>query len=548
MKKLLFSLLTIIVATQVSYAQCSTATASTTLDVNNVKATLDVGGVLWREGGHIYPNLGIPDIEVTSMYSGGIWLGGIDNDGNTRVSASTYQNSFSAGPIVNGSIDAQTCENFNRFWEVNRSDVLSHKADFADNGQIDNTVPNSILGWPGYGNPHSEAINGFPLPDMALAPFWDEDADGIYNPGNGDYPLIKGDQSIWWIYNTSSVGSGTDLNVAVMAFAASSTDEHIDNTTFYNIQVTNASDQNYTDFVMSFWMDFDLGCYTDDYFGSIPEGNLAYVYNEDALDGDVGTSCPAGINTYAEAPPVVVVKMIEGPQNGANTTADLTSIMYYNNAGLSGPPGMTDPSTESEHYNYMTGKWRDGSTMTNEGSGYNSGGSETTFAYNDAPNLEGGWSLCEVNGGAADRRLLMSTMIPEFFSGQQTSMTYAVSHITGIEVPCPSTDEIVATALLLDEACEELTVTSTKSPINTTANINFSPNPLTHSAQLTIADNQLTTNQVSIFSANGQMIKTLNLTATQQVTIDRNDMHAGMYFYKISLSDGTIATGKFIVQ
>jgi hypothetical protein len=43
-------------------------------------------------------------------------------------------------------------------------------------------IPNSIAIWPGV----------FPLGSTTkLAPFFDNDNDGIYNPINGDYPLIK---------------------------------------------------------------------------------------------------------------------------------------------------------------------------------------------------------------------------------------------------------------------------------------------------------------------------------------------------------------------
>ena len=34
-----------------------------------------------------------------------------------------------------------------------------------------------------------------------LAPFVDQKGDGIYDPTEGDYPDIEGDQAIWWVMN-----------------------------------------------------------------------------------------------------------------------------------------------------------------------------------------------------------------------------------------------------------------------------------------------------------------------------------------------------------
>ena len=57
----------------------------------------------------------------------------------------------------------------------------------------------------------------FSLPDQNLGNFWDEDGDGIYNPCNGDFPVIDirdcepsdrkaarellPDEMIFWVYN-----------------------------------------------------------------------------------------------------------------------------------------------------------------------------------------------------------------------------------------------------------------------------------------------------------------------------------------------------------
>ncbi len=102
------------------------------------------------------------------------------------------------------------CNNFNRFWEVHRTDIDNFIAAFnTNNGSIPlAAIPNAILQWPGKNNPH---FNDFQLPaNQSLAPFWDNNEDGNYNPLDGDYPVIEAsspcsiaDQMIWWVFNDS---------------------------------------------------------------------------------------------------------------------------------------------------------------------------------------------------------------------------------------------------------------------------------------------------------------------------------------------------------
>ena len=52
--------------------------------------------------------------------------------------------------------------------------------------------------------------------DKDLAPFVDVDNDGNYNPLNGDYPKIKGNQSIWWVMNDNGNRKGFGGNLETL--------------------------------------------------------------------------------------------------------------------------------------------------------------------------------------------------------------------------------------------------------------------------------------------------------------------------------------------
>lgn len=168
---------------------CVTATAFDFLDINNVKARINNGGDMWwdlaQDAQYIVPKNG----NASSLFAGALWIGGIDASGQLRVAAQIYRqtgNDFFPGPLdANGNISQITCQNFDRIWKASKSTIDS----FIQG--INTTIPFSILEWPGRGN-----LNLSFLPDQDLAPFMDTDCDGIYNPGNGDYPKIPGDQAL----------------------------------------------------------------------------------------------------------------------------------------------------------------------------------------------------------------------------------------------------------------------------------------------------------------------------------------------------------------
>ena len=62
------------------------------------------------------------------------------------------------------------------------------------------------------------------------------------------------------------------------------------------------------------WVDPDLGCYSDDYIGCDVGRSLAYTYNEDALDGSMVWTVPAGTNTYKDRIPMVGTDYFRGPR------------------------------------------------------------------------------------------------------------------------------------------------------------------------------------------------------------------------------------------
>ena len=403
-----------------SLQDCNNSTAITTLDINNVAATLGHSGTIWRES-YIAPSNVPSSLGQSSLFAGGLWLGGVDPGGNLKLAANTYgyasgNSDYFPGPLddTTGQVTFETCLNFDRFWEITQAEIDAYLLDFSEDGVINDLHP-AVFSWPGRGNPLSFSSNGFELPLQDLAPFTDTDGDGIYNPNNGDYPSIFGDKAIWWIFNdagnihSESQADPIHAEIQVMAYAFDSEIEAINNTTFYDFKVTSKALETIDSFFAGIWLDPDLGCYTDDFVGSIPDENLAFIYNADEVDGEVGCSCPQGVNTYCEEIPVFGIKLLRGPQNAQGEELGLSSFIIYDNAAIPDvPPGISDPNNAQEYYNYLTGSWRDGSPITEGGDGYQEAGPATKFIFPGNPADTSEWSMCSAGLADGDRRMLTS--------------------------------------------------------------------------------------------------------------------------------------------
>jgi len=443
---------------------CQPSKAQSDLNINNVRTTILGGGDMWWD-------LNVARYEVPkgsnkhSMFAGALWLGGVDEGNQLKLAAMTYRqggNDYWPGPLStdgNASTNKEICDKYDRHWIVYRDEVETHKAwlDCRDDpncndGELfpgyESQIPQSIAEWPGNG------IDG-DLP-YKLAPFIDRDQDGVYDP-LVDYPaydirneydcrlketdVLYGDQTIWWVYNdrgnvhSESQGSALGFEIRAQAFAFSTNDE-VNNMTFYNYRILNKSTFRLANTYFSTWFDPDLGNATDDIIGSDIARGLGYCYNGDSDD--------EGALGYGLNPPAVGFDFFQGPfadyfdgidndrdgcvdgvrstetglcvpenpATGVNERIIMSGFMYYNNtsSAVSG-----NPSNASQFYNYMRSRWRNGFPLVIEtpsgpgnsanGDGFIPDGSgtptryaypgvsyDTTGAYKpDAPLPNGGW-------------------------------------------------------------------------------------------------------------------------------------------------------------
>lgn len=354
---------------------CAAATAQRDLDVNNVRTTILNGGDMWwnlsnarYEIPKVIPGTG--QVSKHSLFSGALWIGGITN-GNLRIAAQTYRqsgNDFFPGPLTLGTatVSQSICLEYDKIWKVSLTEINRFR-----NGELGNrdNATEDIVNWPSVIN---KPGLGF---DRYLAPFFDNNLDGNYNVDDGDYPsfdqnVIQNipDMMLFWVVNdkgnihSETQGLPIGLEIQTVAFAYSTNDE-VNNMTFYRNTIYNRSNETIDSCVFGQWVDADLGNYIDDYVECDVTRNLGICYNGDDND--------EGILGYGLNPPSVGVNFFEGPRRPDSSEIGLTKFVYYDN---NRNPINGNPDRPEHYWNYLNGRWKNGQIFRYGKDGVTAGG------------------------------------------------------------------------------------------------------------------------------------------------------------------------------
>lgn len=462
---------------------CDNAVEEMDMRINNVRARLLTAGDVWWDGDdgqYVVPNVPPGEDPVSSIFAGAVWLGGFDPAGNLKLAAQTYGRSggnfdFWTGPLTPfpdpddedapppGITEQAICDKWDKFFVVDGTDIEKHIQQFEAAQQAGedydvNLIPESIRGWPARGNEFFFEVHQFELPNTSqgLAGFWDQDGNGLYEPDQGDFPVIEirgctdkpqyPDQMIFWIYNDAgnihaeSEGDPLQMEIQVQAFAYATNDE-INDMTFYRYKLINRAVESIDSTFFAWWVDPDLGCYEDDYIGCDVDRSLAYVYNEDVLDGNPeGTcNCPGGVLTYCDEVPILGYDYFRGPLDENGDEIGMSTFTYYNNGSVGNwPPGTTDPQVAQEYFNYLSGSWRDGNPFTFGDDAYQDG-EPITYAFTDPPDAPApAWSMCTAGLGFGDRRTIQASGPFRLDPGAVNELIVGVVWVPDQSYPCPS--------------------------------------------------------------------------------------------------------------
>lgn len=168
-------------------AECVQATASADLDINNVRAKILNGGDLW------WDLVKFPCYEVpkgsgkNSLFAGTLWIGGLDAGGSLKIACATYRQNGSdywPGPLSSeAQTDTFTCDRYDKLWKINKEDVKTYYNWVTGPRTSPNPVSPSVM----------DIINHWPATGIdghSLAPFWDIDGNGNYDPSIGEVPYM----------------------------------------------------------------------------------------------------------------------------------------------------------------------------------------------------------------------------------------------------------------------------------------------------------------------------------------------------------------------
>jgi hypothetical protein len=371
------------------------------LDTNNVRAAISDNGVFFKDYESIGSAYEIPKNDGNNVsYSTSLWFSALDDTNGIHVAAMKYEegNDFFSGPIADDYNSTFYTDNYaSAIWKVSRAQINYHTANWTSTGY---TPDPAITNWPANGNT-SEGIA------EQLAPFIDNNNNGIYEPLLGEHPFIQGSQCVYVILNddagihTETGGLKLGIEIHLAFYQATSLDD-IDNTTFLSVKTYNRSNNDYHGFRTGIWMDADIGQANNDFTGSDSIRNVAYFYNGENTDSQ-----------YGNYPPAYGFQFLSEPLN---------NFIYHNVFG--GPTG--DPNNATDYFRYMNAIWQNGQHMMYGGNGFNivSGGISNYF-FSGNPYTQTGWSEPGVGNLFGSRRGVGSTDSSDFISGENKCLDLA---------------------------------------------------------------------------------------------------------------------------
>lgn len=553
------------------------------IDLNNINAGIDKEALFMDRAN------GVAAFEVPkgsgshTIFASNFWLAGIDAGSQLKVYEETYaQDSINnSGPI---GTSKEYSYQWDRVWKVSAIDIQNHI-----NG---NGTTEAILNWPA----HGDVLIG---QAFDLAPYYDNNGDGYYDPTQGDYPLIKGQQAIYFIRNSDRkitngfISSGLEFHGMVYAYDCPE-DSAINNTLFLDYKIYNRSSFTLYDCYFGQWTDLDMGFYDDDYIGCDVSRGTFYAYNGDNYDESANGAI--GYGSYLPAQGVTFLKGaqqdndgIDNPfttniptalaQNGIpyaglgigfgdgiidNEYLGMSNCMYYSN--FANFVGDGSPSVPSDYYNYLTSRWKDGSHLKWGGNGHYSDPSSSNIdASYDGPKDSDPlyWGTKGVfttpatwnGGGSGDSKCVGSTGPFTFYPGAVLEMELAF--VFGRDYNAPGNN--LAGITVMQERVDSIrsyhangfattpcggSIIGVKNEAIELNTLSIYPNPFAN--QFLVSYQPTNKTMVEVYSILGQKVVTQPIT--QHLTLlDLSNEPNGVYFVRV-MDGKEVLTKKVIKQ
>lgn len=478
-------------------------------------------GFLWPGG----ENATLP-----AIYEDGLLFGGMIN-GEPRINGNTHRQGVRPGVILNNGLPANP--------DSTRFVVWKLKSDW------ENLPPGTER------DRYQLTYNNWPM-DIG-APYVDVDGNGIFTPGI-DHPDYIGNEVLYYVANDldsmmSTFVYGTNpigLEFQTTTFVFDRDDE-LDNVVYKKYRVINKGNNTVENMFLSYWHDIDLGDANDDRTGCDSTLNLAYVYNENEIDGIYGSPPPAVGYRVVQGPIVSATPQDSAFYNGSwrQGFVNQPTYAYYPYFASLGPlyidPQQGIPQGSLESYNNMLGLHRDGSLMINPLTNtptkfFCSGDPVAGTGWFEGPSWPGGPS-------AGDKRGLLSSGPFNFAPGDTQEIVIAICIARGTD-RLNSITKLKNTSQVADNFFKS-NYTFTSAPGNTIPlkydlSQNY-PNPFNPTTTIRFEIANPGNVELVIYNVLGQKVQTLinehRNSGSYELKLNGNDLASGMYIYQLKSGD-----------
>lgn len=509
----------------VSLCQAQTGNAFDSLNVNNIGARISNLGDNFVNLSNNSSAFEAPiNTNMHTIYVSALWIGGYQNK-NLKIAAMTYRQNgvdFFPGPLDTNTATTNTARmaQWNQLYTVRKTEI--------QNFLTDSTIYASIANWPGN---RDTATNESTI----QAPYVDVNGDHKYNPLDGDYPDMKGDEMIWWAMNdnggTHGETKGNAIGIDVQGEAYAFTDtasEAIKNTIFVDYKFTNRSSQDLDSAYIGLYTDFDIGYAFDDYIGSAPKLSAFFGYNGKPVDP-----------VYGANPPIESVIFLKD---------SLSRFIAYNNTAdpINGNPGFPNPNP-MDYYNFLAGRWKNGDCIKYGQDGIK-GTQCTGYMYDGDPSDSvTGWTEHNAGNTPGDRRGLGSIGPLTIKAGETHDVPVAYVFVRKGNLA----NDYQTSMQYWREVREYYNTNFTTSGVQNIANpasaIKLFPNPATN--KVYVSSGNLLINKIVLVDNMGRQIYTANGNGFgNQTSIDISHLSDGMYTVLCETKTGVTAQKLIIAR
>ncbi len=541
------------------------------LNSNNVKLVVSANGTLGFNYAFTKGSWMPANDTAGTIFAACPWISGTNAQGELLLTAQyvdPLDYTWFYGPLtLNATADSAYSESFNHVWNIKQEEINTHIAYFQSLQNGTNTtlfpngytIPADFLTWPA----HGDVANGY---EFYLAPFYDYNSDNMYNPQDGDYPTICGDECLYLIVNdigNSTIPKmGNQVEMWIYAFNEP-TNTAVNNSFFAKYKFTNKSTQTYYNTRISQMNDLDIGNADNDYSATDAAYGAVYAYTGAATDYSL-----SGAPSYGDVPTIESMLLLRGPL----LDADLIDNANYNNplaqelnsygergfgfgdgivdnerSGLAGSvnyinspnPILGEPGGNypNSFYNLMLGKHIDGSDVVNPLTGnipqyWAPGNSDT---YNElVPATE--QFIHSDNGLPPNDMRQVGTTLPFTYEPGESNfldLAYVFAQAepaSGISVEAINVQYMNAVKHFFNENltdCQVLEIPAAVGNLISQPTISIYPNPTSENLNITVSE-AFIGETYSLYNNLGQLILT-NKIQTTQTTLDVSNLAQGTY-------------------